>query len=167
MSTLTELKQELILQKTAIESKGGSVKVANTNPSPSEITAGINTIIIPYLSSSTATEADVLEGKTFYSMDSTLKTGTLNFNEIINVFCPFLDTGDTMAFTFPEGVKTIQPYLFYKNPRKLTITFNSDLEEIGSNAFTEADVTLTNFHDLTKIKVLGIESYKQGNQHRQ
>ena len=44
MTALEELKQELINQKNAIESKGGTVIVANTYPSPAEITAGIKTI---------------------------------------------------------------------------------------------------------------------------
>lgn len=45
MDNLEILKQELLAQKAAIESKGGTVVVAENNPSPSEITAGINTII--------------------------------------------------------------------------------------------------------------------------
>ena len=44
MTTLEELKQELINQKNEIEAKGGTVIVANTYPSPAEITAGIKTI---------------------------------------------------------------------------------------------------------------------------
>ena len=44
MTSLEELKQELINQKNEIEAKGGTVIVANTYPSPAEITAGIKTI---------------------------------------------------------------------------------------------------------------------------
>ena len=44
MNSIEELKQQLILQKKAIEQKGGTVIVNGTNPSPAEITAGIKTI---------------------------------------------------------------------------------------------------------------------------
>lgn len=44
MNSIEELKEQLLLQKSAIEAKGGTVTVAGTNPSPAEITAGINTI---------------------------------------------------------------------------------------------------------------------------
>ncbi len=44
MNSLESLKNELLLQKQAIESLGGKVIVANQNPSPAEITAGIKTI---------------------------------------------------------------------------------------------------------------------------
>ena len=44
MNSIEELKQQLILQKKAIEQKGGTVIVKGTNPSPVEITAGISTI---------------------------------------------------------------------------------------------------------------------------
>jgi len=66
MSSLEALKQELLTQRSLIESKGGTVEVAHTNPSPSEITAGINTIQAPNMTLATATEENVLEGKTFY-----------------------------------------------------------------------------------------------------
>lgn len=52
MTALEELKQELINQKNAIEDKGGTVIVANTYPSPAEITAGIKTIPTTSTSSS-------------------------------------------------------------------------------------------------------------------
>lgn len=44
MNSLEELKQQLLLQKQAIESKGGYVNVLGSNPSPAEITAGIKSI---------------------------------------------------------------------------------------------------------------------------
>ena len=76
MSSLETLKSELLTQKTEIENKGGVVSVANTNPSPAEITSGIKSIYIPDLTASTATESDVIVGKTFYSGDRYLKYGT-------------------------------------------------------------------------------------------
>ena len=67
MERIEELKQELIEQKKLIEEKKGRVIVANLNPSPSEITAGIKTIIGSDLDvgSITATAEDVKQGKKF------------------------------------------------------------------------------------------------------
>lgn len=76
MESLQTIKLELISQKAAIENKGGNVNVANTNPSPSEITAGIKSIPVPNLAAATATEEDVAAGKTFFSGNSTIKLGT-------------------------------------------------------------------------------------------
>lgn len=76
MDSLEILKQELLSQKDEIVSKGGTVTVASVNPSPSEITAGIKTIIVPDLTGATATVEDVILGKTFYSGNGTIKTGT-------------------------------------------------------------------------------------------
>ena len=70
MESIDLLKQEILNQKKEIENKGGVVNVANLNPSPAEITAGIKTIEMPNFSSATATEDDVANGKTFYAGDS-------------------------------------------------------------------------------------------------
>ena len=76
MDNLELIKMELLSQKNAIENKGGTVVVKNVNPSPSEITEGIKTINIPNLSEATATESDVISGKTFYAGNNTLKFGS-------------------------------------------------------------------------------------------
>lgn len=78
MNNLESLKEELIAQKTAIESKGGNVAVLNLNPSPSEITDGINTIVVPEVNSANAEVGDVRAGKTFFAGSNAIKTGTLN-----------------------------------------------------------------------------------------
>ncbi len=93
LDSLEKLKAELIKQKSAIISKGGKVVCAHSNPSPSEITAAINTIEHADLSKSTATPEDVKQGKTFYSQDQTLKVGTHTD----------IDYGDVTAT--PEDVK--------------------------------------------------------------
>lgn len=87
MTSLEELKQELINQKNEIEAKGGTVIVANTYPSPAEITAGIKTITASTNSGDTtvtitsantqnlATSLNVNEdSNTISSVDSTLNT---------------------------------------------------------------------------------------------
>lgn len=154
MSTLDELKNELVKQKTLIETKGGSVSVANTNPSPSEITSGINTINVPNLSLATATESDVLTGKTFYAIDSTLKTGTfdgVDFNTIFDCFCGFLNETSPVHIAIPNGISKIRPYLFYMTTRPLIITLNSDLEILSEFAFNNGDITITNLHEMEHI----------------
>lgn len=75
MENLEILKLELLSQRTEIENKGGVVNVANTNPSPSEITAGIKTIAVPDFTSATATVEDVVDGKTFYAGNGNMKVG--------------------------------------------------------------------------------------------
>ena len=75
MESLERLKVELLSQQLAIEEKGGKVVVANSNPSPSEITDGIRSIEMPDLSASTATPQDVLAGKTFFSGNGVIKVG--------------------------------------------------------------------------------------------
>ncbi len=82
MERIEELKQELLKQKKAIETKHGKVVVANLNPSPSEITAGIDTIsaIEANLDDITATQADVLKGKKF--IDSTGKMAEGNLKNV-------------------------------------------------------------------------------------
>jgi len=76
MENLEILKLELLSQKTEIENKGGVVNVANSNPSPGEITAGIKTISVPDFTSANATVEDVVSGKTFYAGNTTIKVGT-------------------------------------------------------------------------------------------
>ncbi len=79
MTSLEELKQELINQKNEIEAKGGTVIVANTYPSPAEITAGIKTITASTNSGDTTvtiTSANTQNSasNTISSVDSTLNT---------------------------------------------------------------------------------------------
>ena len=80
MESINIIKNELINQKNEIEKKYGTVNVANSYPSPSEITQGIATIPYVDLSQSTATEEDVLRGKTFYSGGAELRTGSADFD---------------------------------------------------------------------------------------
>lgn len=226
MENLEILKLELLSQKTEIENKGGVVHIANTNPSPSEITAGIKTIsvpdftsanatvedvvsgktfyagnssikvgtkVVPDLTVATALEDDVLLGKTFFSGDNTLKTGTKQIADLSNATATEQDvlsgktfyagnqelkvgtgvnnsvmytklfisndsTGDEQFyFTIPPEVKILKSYLLYTCPqKKIEITFNSDLEEIGDYAFSGCkQLSFTNFSSLTKLNKIG------------
>lgn len=233
MSNLESLKQELITQKAEIESKGGSVSVANTNPSPSEITAGIKTIavanltdasatiedvasgktfysgdnvlktgikefadftladaktedvatgktfyagngflktgtkVIPDVTNATATASDVISGKTFYSGDNNLKTGTLitdaekvnkDLDWYYNIFVTTDgDITDSYDFVMREGTKVLKQRAFYGcSTRKVNLTFNPELEEIGTYCFYEATgVNFVNFLQIPSLRTIG------------
>ncbi len=157
MSNLSELKQELISQKSAIESKGGSVKVLNTNPSPAEITAGIKSITIPDLSLATATENDVLIGKTFYALDNTIRTGTLKAvdeSESLLFWAGYDDSTEPYEIVLPSGNTTIRPYFIYNITRPIILTLNEEFEIASKYAFNGTDVTITNFHDMKNLTTL-------------
>ncbi len=106
MDTLQLIKLELISQKVAIENKGGIVTVANSNPSPGEITDGIKTIPVPDFSQATATEEDVVSGKTFFSGSDVIKLGT---KEIPNLTLATATSDDVVAGkTFYSGDNAIK-----------------------------------------------------------
>ena len=81
MNSIDIIKQELINQKTLLEQKGFTVNVANTNPSPTEITEAINNIEVN-LTLANATVDDVALGKTFYAQSGELKTGTVDIERL-------------------------------------------------------------------------------------
>lgn len=168
MSSIEILKKELIAQKELIERLSGQVTVANSNPSPTEITAGIKTIPAADLTGSTATEADVMSGKTFYSGSPVLRTGTANFSsDVINaLFMPNPNEvsydGD-IYYTMPEGLKVIRQYAFYNNSNKVHFTFGNDLINIADYAFYQAkSFVFDNFENLTKLKEIGLYAFSKG-----
>ena len=115
MTSFSDLKKELIKQKSAIEKKNGTVLVANTNPSPSEITAGIENIPAIDFTLTNATEEDVRQGKTFYSGNATIKTGSalMNQEEFIALFAYPDNTQsheDKIYFTFPNHITKTRKY---------------------------------------------------------
>ena len=114
MNSYNTIINELITQKQVLDEKGFVVNTANTYPSPSEITETIRNISFD-LSNSTATEEDVLEGKTFYSNTNELKTGTLkqsSSSELLDyISCLISGQGQTEIF-IPENVTQIKPYAF-------------------------------------------------------
>jgi len=154
-SSLETLKQELLLQKDIITKKGGSVYVANQNPSPSEITAGINSIEMPDLTVTTATINDVRMGKTFYSGDFSMKTGVMPqpfTEEVVQALFSYESTAtltDTLYYTFHPTSTTVRTYMFYKNPHTAIITLADNTTSIESYAFYGAkNFTITNINDV-------------------
>ena len=155
MESYELLKQEIQNQKTAIENKGGVVNVANLNPSPAEITAGINSIEFPDFSSATATEDDVFVGKTFYAGDNGLKTGKNKFtNDYIEAMLLNKQLSNTIDYKLPDGTTTLRNYTFFGNPNDVNFTFNEDIETISIHAFNGANFNFTNFNSLRNLKVL-------------
>ena len=164
MNNLDILKKELIAQKKEIEGRGGVVNVANLNPSPSEITAGIKTIESPNLTYSTAQEEDVVVGKTFYSGNNSLKTGKLDLEGIIYNTFLYSSTAATTAsdvnFTFRAGETKIREYAFYKCKNPLRLTLNEEMEKIETYAFNNcSDVDIVNFSSCESLKQVADYSF--------
>ena len=165
MNNLETLKKELIAQKEQIEKMSGVVRVAGSNPSPSEITAGIKTIPSTDLSMATATEEDVLQGKTFFAGNAIIKTGTANIdpdaiNHIFMSNYSTITTSENVYYSCPQGLKTIRSYLFYNNYNPIHFTFNNSLTEIEDYAFTSAkNMVFYNFENLSALKKIGASAF--------
>ena len=161
MNSITQLKLELIAQKQALEEKGVNVTISNINPSPAEITSAIKNIpSAPDMSVATATESDVLKGKTFFALDSNIRTGTfegMNNQDIRDLFLYQTEqTNTNFVYVFPDDVTYVRPYIFCENPNKLTVEFALNTTHIGANClFGVADATVTNLDKLSKLEVIG------------
>lgn len=161
MSALNDLKEELIKQKKVIEKMYGTVNISNTNPSPSEITKGIESIPSVDLSFSNATEEDVKQGKTFYSGSPELRTGTAVFdpnstNVIFMATEEQVDTEEEYFFTIPSYLNKVSKYKFYKNSNHISIYFTDEIESIDEYAFYRTpNFKFSNFNTMTKLTTLG------------
>lgn len=168
MENLETLKKELLNQKALIEKLSGIVTVANQNPSPFEITEGIKTLPSNDLTDATATEADVAQGKTFYSGNATLKMGTAIFDkELINAL--FMTNEKTVSYdgdiyyAIPDGQKSIKKYCFYQNYNTVHITFNDDLQIIDEYSFYGTkNFVFENFDTLEKLTKIGMHAFEYG-----
>ena len=153
MNSYNIIINELIAQKQFLDEKGFAVNTANTYPSPSEITEAIKNISFN-LSNSTATEEDVLEGKTFYSQTNDLKTGTLKISSSseLNNYIGCLISGRGQAqVVIPSNITQIRPYAFatYTPDADATVfscenlTIPSNITAIYQYAFYKANITGT------------------------
>lgn len=165
MGSIETLKKELIEQKKQVEIKGGVVSVANDYPAPSEITEGIKTIVGSDFTIATATEADVMLGKTFYAGSAGLKTGTGSFDpEMVNHLFVVPEytrtTEQELYFSFPSNVTKARKCLFYRNSNSLHITFHSDITLIEEYAFYgTTNSTFYNFTDMANLTKLSNYSF--------
>lgn len=170
MNSIELLKQELQEQKSAIESKGGSVSVSNINVSPAEITAGIKTIPSSDFSSCTATESDVLLGKTFYAGNNTMKTGTLVMQESdpasqnLVDYLLFEKTSETypdLEINFPSNTLQVKDYFASNCKCKADIYLNPELESIRPYAFyPNTDITIHNLENATNLSYVGTNAFR-------
>ena len=167
MSRIEPIMQELKLQKQIIEEKGGTITVLNDYPSPSEITEAIRTIETPDFTIATATEEDVVFGKTFYSNSSQLKTGTGQFqaglmNHLFMVDYNKQTTDETLYYSCPAGLSSLRRYCFYCNYNPIHITFNPELTKVEEYAFYYAqNAMFDGFDNHTKLQT--IEKYAFSN----
>ena len=162
MNNIEILKQELLSQKEKIERLGGTVKVANIHPSPSEITTGISTIPATDFSITTATEEDVAMGKTFFSKDANLKMGKslIDPNAIHSIFMPEYKTQvsqEEYRYDMKNSTKITRKYSFYQNSNNITFRFGDDVTNIDDYSFYETpNFKFENFNELTKLERIGL-----------
>lgn len=164
-NNLLTLKNELLTQKQVIESMSGIVSVAGNHPSPAEITQAIKTIPFNDLSVATATEADVLQGKTFFAGNSELKTGTavmdpLTINAMLMYEVQKTMTDETLYYTIPEHVKDLRRYVFYQNQHKVKLSFHEDMTSIGDYSFYQVNnFDLENFGVMKNLQTIGMYAF--------
>lgn len=161
MSTAIEtIKTELVNQKTEITKKGGVVNVHSTNPTPSEITAGIKTIpsLGPY--QPTATAVDVVKGKTFYGVDGAYLTGTyqaiVSQEEFDLVFNNYSKSTTSIDYHIPAGTIKLRDYFYVHSTTNTNIYLNDELQEIGDYSFWENENTsIMNFATMQHLNKIG------------
>ena len=165
MSGLETIKNELKTQKQLIQEKGGRIIVKNDYPSPSEITDGIKTIETPDFTLPTATEEDVLAGKTFYSNTPELKTGVGTFDPtaMYYIFMPnnqVVQTDRTFYCTCPQNLNSIRAYQFQYNYNYVVLEFNPDLTYIGESSFYYAvNMQFRGFNEMKKIQTVAQNAF--------
>ncbi len=161
MTSIEQLKQELLTQKAVIETKGGTVTPAHTNPSPAEITAGINSIPVLDMSNATATEEDVITGKTFYAVSGELKTGSLETLDANTLEIYYNNYHTTPISTKTDyhvrpGTLKLRDYFMCCSNSTIDMYFNSELQEIGAHAFQQCyNFELKNFQQVQNLTKIG------------
>ena len=140
MTSLEELKQELINQKNEIEAKGGTVIVANTYPSPAEITAGIKTITASTNSGDTTV--------TITSANTQNLATSLNVNEDSNTISSVDSTLNTLSNVVPNTETPIEENEVDSTIKEINTNSVSDIDNsIGltnSNQVDESDLSANN-----------------------
>ena len=164
MSAIEELKKELIKQKERIIAKGGTVVVENLNPSPSEITKGIDTISAVDFSQINVGSEDVSDGKKFYAQDGTLKIGTNKLNqkmiEGVFMFEENVNDGQFYSYEIDSAIKKIHKSAFENNANNVTIKMHSNISEIGEKAFAGTDeFSFENFNDMSNLARIGSKAF--------
>ena len=165
MNSWSWLETELKKQEAAIVKKEGVINKAYTNVSPKEITAAIATIPHQDLSSGTATEEDVKQGKIFFSGSSTPRVGTANIaaGETTAIFmAPYEEVSfdGEIFYTIPSSVTRVRDYCFYKNHNHINITFPKSITRVDPYAFYRTpNFSFSNFSNLTNLEFIGTYSF--------
>ena len=154
MNSLELIKKELLKQKRLLDEKGIAITVHNTNPSPAEITTALENLSFDF-SQTTATEADVKMGKTFYSQNSELKTGTHDMSLIddqkAKLRALITGSGD-VEIELPEGITRIRRWAFTSDKGSgdsintfhcHNLTIPETVTYIGEKAFSNNRITGT------------------------
>lgn len=140
MTSLEELKQELINQKNEIEAKGGTVIVANTYPSPAEITAGIKTITASTNSGDTTV--------TITSANTQNSATSLNVNEDSNTISSVDSTLNTLSNVVPNTETLIEENEVDSTIKEINTNSVSDIDNsielTNSNQVDETDLSANN-----------------------
>ena len=140
MTSLEELKQELINQKNEIEAKGGTVIVANTYPSPAEITAGIKTIT----ASSNSGDTTV----TITSANTQKSATSLNVNEDSNTISSVDSTLNTLSDVASNTEAPIEENEVDSTIKEINTNSVSDIDNsielTNSNQVDETDLSANN-----------------------
>ena len=163
MNNLETIKQELINQKTKLDSVGYTVNVANTNPSPTEITTAMQEI--PDMRLANATPLDVAEGKTFYAGDNSLHTGVMpstldevNKNDVA-ILLQGQAGGTFDSANFPIGITRIRSYCFFENVQSDILKGHVTIPE-GVVSIGRYGLASTNFESISFPSTLKtLESY--------
>ena len=152
MNSLDIIKQELIRQKELLDQKGFPVEIANTNPSPAEITTAISNIEADFTKAD-ATVNDVASGKTFFAQTGELKTGTLDVAQaqyLSDLAIKMIIASGSAEIYIPNDSQynTIRDYayycydapsenLFYKH----NLTIPNNIQTIGTACFNSCNLT--------------------------
>ena len=150
MNSLEALKNELLKQKQLLISKGIGVTTVGNNPSPTDITNAIDNMTVDF-SSTTATTDDVRAGKTFYSQNDELKTGTLDTSgvDVIQDKLDVMITGiGSMEVKIPEDATQIREYAFYVGDftnenafYKENLVIPASVKQVGAYAFKNCPIS--------------------------
>ena len=146
MTTLEELKQELINQKNEIEAKGGTVIVANTYPSPAEITAGIKTITASTNSGDTTV---TITSSNTQNLATSLSYENVNANnECASTISSVDSTLNTLSNVVPNTETPIEENEVDSTIKELDTNnvacVDNSIEATNSNQVDETDLSANN-----------------------
>lgn len=115
MNSLQIIKKELMNQKQLLEKNGFVVTTSNINPTPTEITTALTNLNFDF-TVTTATEADVKSGKTFFSQTNEIKTGTFDLSivdDLTDKIRSMVSGKGNMEIIIPENTTHIRKYAFH------------------------------------------------------